>query len=597
MAKQPVKKKAPAAKKKDAITDEDLARLNLSLSDEMFLQNLDAMEELQIKEEEMAYEHLKPRATPRPITKENLQQQRVEAMKELAELQKKQVGQNGEIKYYNIKPDRKTAMASYNRQFNTLVVGDLSQFKDEPMKFDRVLQHEQHHRLFAQSKIKTADGKEVLSREAPMSMSQHYKLEQADEIGSKITELMTMRQKYVEAASAKTTLAQRAKLSLSANHTNPDTDKLLNALDKSYQITKNEGNKYKFKDGDKEVIVDLGNKQCSVLDEYIKSQSQFNALDQEMRNEWVKDDDTGWYWRQVKNGTIKPLSTDPHEMKSEMDKIGSGMASNWQAQYGQNYDAQCTNQTETFFNQHNFQEIKQNDDNYNKALKQALTIGGWDFSEQVKSQLSAPEKIQKIDKQIAAGENEAAIIQKAEKSGMRLRKNWNEDYDSLEFRIAAELAGNGKISGTFETPKENLSTAEIAQYEAAYNKVKRPEDKAFNPLLIPQIQAYVAEIKSGKESGKTAEQFSQRTDYKKEYQGAPLVTNNRQKDFSKPFLKEYYQALQKREVQKAKERVDNVVKGQQQLAKQEQKPQNAQPQISTQAKTNAVFAAKQQKTI
>lgn len=593
MAKQPVKKKSPAAKKKDAITDEDLARLNLSLSNEMFLQNLDAAEELQIKEEEIAYEHLEPKALPRSVTKEDLQNQRMEAMKKIDELQQKQIGQNGEIKYYNLNPNNQTAMGSYNRQFNTLSVGDLSNFKDEPMRFDRVLQHEQHHRLFAQAKIKTADGKEVLAREAPMSMSQHYKLEQADEVGSKITELMTMRQKYVEAASAKTTLAQRAKLSLSANHTNPDTDKLLNALDKGYQITKNEGNKYKFKDGDKEVIVDLGNKQCSVLDEYIKSQSQFNALDQEMRNEWVKDDDTGWYWQKVKYGTINPLSTDPHEMKKEMDEIGSGMASNWRALHGEKYDAQCSGQTATYFNQHNFQEIKPNDDNYNKSLKQALTIGGWDFSASVKNQLSAPEKIQKIDKQIAAGENEATIIKSASKADLRLRKNWDDDYNSLEFRMAAELAGKDKISGILEKPKENLTPAEIAQFKAAYDKVKKEGDKPFDPKLIPQIQTYVAEIKSGIENGRTAEKFSQLTVYRKEYYGAKLVTNNRQKDFSKPFLAQYYQALQNHEVQKAKERVDNVVKGQQQLAKREQK--TATPQ--TQAPQNIAYTLKQQKTL
>lgn len=594
MAKQPIKKKNPTAKKKDAITDEELARLNLSLSDEMFLHNIDAAEELKIKEEEIAYEHLEPKALPRSVTKEDLQNQRLEAMKKLGELQQKQIGQNGEIKYYNLNPNNQTAMGSYNRQFNTLSVGDLSNFKDEPMRFDRVLQHEQHHRLFAQAKIKTADGKEVLAREAPMSMSQHYKLEQADEIGSKITELMTMRQKYVEVHSIAECSKQYARTTLSEIGT-VDANLLLSAVEKGAEITKLEGNKYKIKDGNKEIVADLKDKNTPLLDTYIEKQKAFQNLDKEMRNEWVKDDDTGWYWQKVKYGTINPLSTDPHEMKKEMDEIGSGMASNWRALHGEKYDAQCSEQTATYFNQHNFQEIKPNDDNYNKSLKQALTIGGWDFSASVKNQLSAPEKIQKIDKQIAAGENEATIIKSAEKTDLRLRKNWDEDYNSLEFRMAAELAGKDKISGILEKPKENLTPAEIAQFEAAYNKVKRPEDKAFNPLLIPQIQVYVAEIKSGKENGKTAEQFSQRTDYRKEYRDAPLVTNNRQKDFSKPFLAQYYQALQNHEVQKAKERVDNVVKGQQQLAKQEQKPEKTQPQ--TPAKTNIAYATKQQKTL
>ena len=51
--------------------------------------------------------------------------------------------------------------------------------------------------------------------------------------------------------------------------------------------------------------------------------------------------------------------------------------------------------------------------------------------------------------------------------------------------------------------------------------------------------------------------------------------------------------MQNHEVQKAKERVDNVVKGQQQLAKQEQK--TATPQ--TQAPKTIAYVSKQQKTL
>lgn len=598
-------------------------------------------------------------------------------MQKLNDFYALQAGKEGEIKYYNLQSDKDSAMGSYLETDNTLIIGDLDKFEDEPMRFERVLQHEQHHRNFAHTKITTQDGKEVLARQAPMSMEQHYKLEQADEVGSKITELMTMRQKYVETYGASEKSKQLARTYL-ANYTDENAVKLRKALEKGYTITAMEGNKFKIKNGEKEEIADMGDRSCPSVKTYINKKRAFNNLDNEMRNEWVKDEDTGDYWYQVKMGYTKPLSTEPSDMKKDMDYIGVTMAKNWMNQHANNYVAQCKNRTEIYFADHNFQEIKPNNDNYNKALSAALTIGGWDFSESVKGYLSAPEKFQKIDEQIAKDKNEASIIEFAKKQGLSLGKNRETSSNDIEYRIAAKIAGNDKITGVekekpelakwneeyatlyknatenlkkmdfknkeeieklrqetgFDNKKpgdpitkeditkmnalyqavskhyselndeqkinnldcmialdqiktkyhnDNVSKEEIAQYKKVYDQIKTADDTPdFESVNIATIQRYVTEIKSGIEQGKSAEEFRLPTGYKKEYRDAFLQTSKHNKDFTQPFLTDYYKALQDRAAQQVKERVDNLVHNRQEFAKKEQEK----PQQTAQTNTN-----------
>jgi len=705
MGKRPIKKDKdePTAEEIEAIKSsvrfDDL--LPVSLNDELLFEDIKSRDELEVK-----CEVLKPKEvtayTPPQVTKEELAKQYEEAMQKLNDFYALQTGKEGEIKYYNLQPTNKTAMGSFNEQNNTLIVGKLSNFEDEPMMMERILQHEQHHRLFAQSKITTSDGKEVLARQAPMSMAQHYKLEQADEIGSKITELLALRQRYVEANGAAEKSKQLTRTYL-ANYTDKDALKLREAIEKGYTITQVEGNKFKIKNGEKEEIADMGTRSCNSVKTYIKKQKQFKNLDTEMKTKWTKDKDTGWYWKDVANGRLKPLSTEAYDMQREMDAIGSGMASNWNWNYSKDYTAQCTNRTRYYFDEHNFQEIKANNDNYDKALSAALTVGGWDFSSAVKGHLSAPENIQKIDEQIAKGENESKVIEKAEKLGISLQKNHSTSNDSIEVRIAAKIAGDEKITGVKEkiterpfiwdekqesrfktamenlekmnipekdkqeiqklrqelgwdnkkkgetvTPEEmekldalstriskfydpiwraelengkkhvdldkynqfcnnqydikkdynikNVSEQERAQYEKIYNKVKKESDRPFDEIDIVSVQRYISEIRSGIEQGRPADKFYIRTNYMNEYKDARLITSKHHKDFSQPFLTEYYKALQNKEAKQALERVNNVVKGKQQLAQVAQsKEQQATAQnMTTQQQNTATYAQARQ---
>lgn len=704
MGKQPIKKKNNSSRVSqediDKIkADELFVPLQIDLSDELLLEEIKSRDELEVE-----CEVLRPKEiiayTPPEVTKETLKQQHEEAMQKLNDFYALQAGKEGEIKYYNLETS-KTAMGSYNEDTNVLAVGNLGKFEDEPMKFERVLQHEQHHRNFAHTKITTQDGKEVLARQAPMSMTQHYRLEQADEVGSKITELMTMRQKYVETYGVAEKSKQLARTYL-ANYTDENAVKLREALEKGYTVTAMEGNKFKIKNGEKEEIADMGDRNCSSVKTYIRKEKAFKNLDNEMRNEWVNDKDTGWYWREVKMGYAKPLSTEPYDMKRDMDRIGSGMAQSWMSQHSAEYVEQCTGRTKAYFDEHNFQEIKPNNDNYNKAMSAALTVGGWDFSESVKGRLSAPEKFQKIDEQIAKGENEASVIKSAEKQGVRLGKNRNTFSENIEYRIAAELAGKDKVTGVEEkiterpfiwdekqeshfktamenlekmnlpekdkqeiqklrqelgwdnkkkgetvTPEEmekldalstkisksynpiwraeiengkvladwekynqysdnlcaikndynikNVSEQERAQYEKIYNKVKKESDRPFNEINIISVQQYISEIKSGVEQGKSAEEFRLPTGYRKEYRNAVLLTSKHNKDFSQPFLADYYKALQDHAAKEAKDRVDTVVRNKQQLAKkeQEQEKQQQTAQTNTNTQTQVVAYANQ----
>ena len=696
MGKQPIKKKNNSSRVSqediDIIkADELFVPLQIDISDELFLEEIKSRDELEVE-----CEVLKPKEiiayTPPEITKETLKKQHEEAMQKLNDFYALQAGKEGEIKYYNLQPDKHSAMGLYREDNNTLIIGDLSKFEDEPMRFERILQHEQHHRNFAHAKITTQGGKEVLARQAPMSMTQHYRLEQADEVGSKITELMTMRQKYVETYGVAEKSKQLARTYL-ANYTDENAVKLREALEKGYTVTAMEGNKFKIKNGEKEEIADMGDRNCSSVKVYIKKEKVFKNLDNEMRTEWVNDKDTGWYWREVKMGYAKPLSTEPYDMKRDMDRIGSGMAQNWMSQYANDYVAQCKNRTEIYFDDHNFQEIKPNNDNYNKAMSAALTIGGWDFSESVKGYLSAPEKFQKVDEQIAKGENEASIIESAKKQGLLLAKNRHTFSDDIEYRIAAEIAGKDKVTGVeekkpelakwndeystrYKTAMENLekidfkpedkkeidklrqelgfdnkkpgdtitkeeitkmnalnkavdkhylelndeqrtnnykctdaldeiklkytddnvSEQEIAQYKKVYDKIKTANDTDdFAYVNKREIQKFITEIKSGVEQGKSAEEFRLPMGYQKEYKDAALQTSKHNKDFSQPFLADYYKALQDHAAKQAKDRVDTVVRNKQQLAKkeQEQEKQQQTAQTNTNTQTQVVAYANQ----
>ena len=391
-------------------------------------------------------------AKKREKLKTEIEFQYKEAMRELSNIRTLNIGDAKDVSYDVSDIDGEgNTLGRYEYEKGNKITIDRADIKE----VEHTLPHEQQHRNFAYKVITTSDGKVVQAQTAPMSLEQQYKLAQADEIGASIAELLSYRQKYVAAHEDKQTAKNDALFTLAGEACDPDMSKLMKAVENDVEIKK-DGSTYTFQDGEKTISVTIP-KESEInesVSTYIEHKEKFKEIDNTLKTQWVNDKDFGEYFQKIKEREINPLSTNPRDMSEEMEQIGNIVSSMWQKKYKDTYDAQCINNVASSFNRNYFDEMKKNDHNYNEALSKALTAGGWDFSNYVKDNLTCPEKITNIDKQIEEGKNMAEVENYARGVGITLT---GRGKSSLYDRISAYIAKDYKNTDRKPTPLEDES--------------------------------------------------------------------------------------------------------------------------------------------
>lgn len=282
--------------------------------------------------------------------------------------------------------------------------------------------HERHHQLYNHMTIQTSDEKTVLASQAPMSLEQHYKLEQANEIGSNITECLLYEEVYREA------VLDMEKIKKNLLQTLKNDEKLKEEYAPVIKVIEYCGEKEVPAITYKDNMIFVGDKQIEVKSPELLN--QFEDLQTHISRRNDADNNLQTYGILVCTGNepykgapqilenescsylvLDPFNKNPDDFKKGRQLLGARCTSKWMDECADEYTEQCTTNTSLYFQEHNFQEIKANDENFNKALSSALTIGGWDFSNEVKNQLSCQNtKFIEADKMIANGENELAVI-------------------------------------------------------------------------------------------------------------------------------------------------------------------------------------------
>lgn len=138
------------------------------------------------------------------------------------------------------------------------------------------------------------------------------------------------------------------------------------------------------------------------------------------RNEYLKtgnidvfddlNDDFSYYADAVKSGEITPLESarDVHSFDREMSFIMNKTMEEWNKKYGKSYEEQNTNIAKEYFCRVG-KYARSNEQNYDKALEQILTIGGVNFNKYRETDFSCnSDEILKISETVQNG-NEAEI--------------------------------------------------------------------------------------------------------------------------------------------------------------------------------------------
>mgnify|MGYP007070191273 CR=1 FL=1 len=259
-------------------------------------------------------------------------------------------------------------------------------------------------------------GYQVLAKEAPMSLSEQYKLEQANEIGSNIASCIALRQVYIEENLA---FEQAKKDCLAKVPDNKKCKHLKEALLNNKNITI-DGDKIKFMDSKNKPVElsvsEVGEQTVTMLTSAMQHKKRINevlSISEKDKDGKYKQpllgDVMGEYFAKVKSGEINPM--DSKGFDNEMAQIGKICAKNWQETraYSKDigsfsYDGQCESRAKEFFTEHNYNEVSSNGCNYDRAVSAALTVGGYDFSKHVKPELTCNNQtIQKADKMIESG--------------------------------------------------------------------------------------------------------------------------------------------------------------------------------------------------
>ncbi|MBO5038386.1 MAG: hypothetical protein J6C85_02865 [Alphaproteobacteria bacterium] len=422
--------------------------------------------------------NIKNTSSTREETAAALKEQSTKAHKTISEIAPKT-----EVKFFNHAPSNKENEAEYQPEMNVILAPiegkTQTNFDEKDIGFGNLatLAHEKQHEINAHRTIETSDGKTVLAKNAPMSLAQHYKLEQADEISANISECLVLREVYCEASKN----MNKAKNNILSTIQNDEQLKKEFApfISRIKNIDRIDRSDFYVKDNK---ICARGQKPIEVKDPELLNQfkemcTQKNRMSSaettllnydimithtnggnlprmEDRKMWVNG-----YQQNISKVICNPLSQNPEEIKKEMQYIGEMCAKNWMKTQAQDYEKQCDENTAHYFKEHNFQEVKANDENFNKTLSATLTIGGWDFSDAVKGKLNCRNgKFIEADNMINKKANELDVI----KATPNLAKDEIYNSGNLSVNIAQEYTKDKRVGKKFST-QSVVWTAEYKQ--------------------------------------------------------------------------------------------------------------------------------------
>lgn len=321
------------------------------------------------------------------------------------------------------------------------------------------LYHERQHEIFANKTIPIADGTVMFAENAPMSLVQHYKTEQSNEIAANIAEVLNIRQQYVAIHTDFETSKQNTLLTLAEN-SSENAQTLSQAIENGARITKKD-NVYKIKeDGKKAVQVDLNKNTelCETVNNYISKQTAVETFDDDLpdlANTELRKSTIDWYIQKLANKEIDPLTTDPTKFEQEMEMIGRTVTANWCDGIGLGYeDRQIIPRTISFMDENgaDMSKLKTNNKNYDAAMDTCCTIGGYNFSKSVKSELekrTVPEQIENLQQSIDNKGSYLTVRTQAENMGL---KEKDDAFPLLVGTIAKEVLSKGNGESTNPLP-------------------------------------------------------------------------------------------------------------------------------------------------
>ena len=142
---------------------------------------------------------------------------------------------------------------------------------------------------------------------------------------------------------------------------------------------------------------------CELLqwrEEYIQAKTD---KQREAIMESLSDSKFSYYATAIKSGKVNPLSTNPEDFEKEMKFIGQATQNMWMNLWARPYDNQAhVSMVRLYFREHDYEDMKPNEGNYQKARKIALgNIGGIDFTEYLDDIECINPNMAKADKMLA----------------------------------------------------------------------------------------------------------------------------------------------------------------------------------------------------
>ncbi|MBO5442316.1 MAG: hypothetical protein J6A33_00845 [Alphaproteobacteria bacterium] len=281
---------------------------------------------------------------------------------------------------------RDNVLGAYSRQdFDIKMNSRFMQERQDALPY--FVQHEKQHDVFASSSIIDSNGKLCLAYMASMGLDQAYEIDQIDEIGANIAEILLVRKNYIQ-GQKKIAASKKNVLKAIAQHPSKEGKKLQLALIAQKGTFSKQDNKYTVsQNGKVEATFDLTENPelQTALDAYITTKDDVNKS-----MDWEKQE-YSWYFEAIASRKINPLDNSPSAFLNEMNVIGKITTSNWIKKYGKSYDQQCLSRARELFesvdgkDRYWAEKYQTNDANFQKVAQEGLTIGGFDFSKSVLS--------------------------------------------------------------------------------------------------------------------------------------------------------------------------------------------------------------------
>lgn len=203
---------------------------------------------------------------------------------------------------------------------------------------------------------------------------------------------------------------------------------------------------------------EINNEISATIAELLQIRMEYiNAKTEEERTNILSRADASkfyYYTNAIRSGDINPLAQNLQDFEKEMKFIAQKTQYFWMENFADSYDKnQLYRNTLGYMAKHDYDELKDNHKNYEKARKIAYTIGGLNFSQYINDISCINENIKKADKMIVANKPRKdieKIITPEEK------RNWfdlalvNTQTTATTLKQQATLTAYSEISRDFE---------------------------------------------------------------------------------------------------------------------------------------------------